>query len=129
MLATVTAQAVAAPTTGRVAWVIDGDTFRLASGERIRLAGIDAPESRKDQARCAEEIALGRDATRRAIELLKNQVVTFERVGRSYERTVARVTLNGRDVGQQFIAEGIARPWPPHRPKPDWCSGAVAPSE
>lgn len=29
---------------GRVAWVTDGDTFRLESGERIRIAGIDAPE-------------------------------------------------------------------------------------
>jgi len=27
---------------GRVAWVTDGDTFRLESGERIRIAGIDA---------------------------------------------------------------------------------------
>src|SRR3546814_6808026 len=36
---------------GLVAWVTDGDTFRLESGERIRIAGIDAPETHRDQAR------------------------------------------------------------------------------
>ena len=29
---------------GRVAWVTDGDTFRLESGERIRIAGVDTPQ-------------------------------------------------------------------------------------
>jgi micrococcal nuclease len=27
----------------------DGDTFRLESGERIRIAGIDAPETHRNQ--------------------------------------------------------------------------------
>ena len=30
--------------TSVVNWVIDGDTFNVTSGERIRLADIDAPE-------------------------------------------------------------------------------------
>lgn len=37
--------AAAPPGQGRVGYVIDGDTFRLQSGERIRIAGIDAPET------------------------------------------------------------------------------------
>lgn len=37
--------AAAPPRQASVAYVIDGDTFRLASGERIRIAGIDAPET------------------------------------------------------------------------------------
>lgn len=40
------------PDNGRVGYVIDGDTFRLESGERIRIAGIDAPEIHAGQARC-----------------------------------------------------------------------------
>ena len=34
--------AAAPPEQDRVARVIDGDTFQLTSGERIRIAGIDA---------------------------------------------------------------------------------------
>ena len=55
---------------GRVAYVIDGDTFRLASGERVRIAGIDAPETQPRQAKCAQELAAGRAATARARALL-----------------------------------------------------------
>lgn len=55
--------AAAPPDQGRVGYVIDGDTFRLESGERIRIAGIDAPETHAGQAKCKAEIALGRAAT------------------------------------------------------------------
>jgi micrococcal nuclease len=33
------------PSTGTVARVVDGDTFVLDSGERVRLLGIDTPET------------------------------------------------------------------------------------
>ena len=112
----------AAPNSGRLAWVIDGDTVRLASGERIRIADIDAAESRRDQAKCAAEIRRGTAATRAAIALFKGRVVTIKRVGKSYTRTVARLTLDGDDVAAMLLAKGIARPWPRGRPKPDWCS-------
>lgn len=107
--------------TGMVRYVTDGDTFRLVSGERIRIAGIDAPETHRDQAQCAAEIALGNAAAARARALLDGRQVSFVRVGRSYNRTVARVMLDGRDVAQLFVAAGIARAWPRGRPKPDWC--------
>jgi endonuclease YncB( thermonuclease family) len=64
----------------------------------------------------------GEAASRRARTLLDGRVVTFERVGRSYNRTVARVRLNGRDLGETLVAMGAARPWLRHQPKPDWCS-------
>lgn len=64
---------------GRVAWVTDGDTFRLESGERIRIAGIDAPETHRDQARCAAEIPLGLRAKDRATSVLAGREVTFHR--------------------------------------------------
>jgi micrococcal nuclease len=115
------AQAAGPQDSGKVAWVIDGDTFRLASGEKIRIAGIDAPESAARNARCRAEIARGKAATRRTIALLKGRAVTIERVGRSYDRTVARVRLGGRDLGEMLVAEDIARWWPRGRAKPDWC--------
>lgn len=109
------------PVEERVGYVIDGDTFRLESGERIRIAGIDAPESRKGQAKCRAEIALGKTATARARGLLEGRVVRVVRVGRSYDRSVARVSLGGRDLADQLVAAGVARRWPRRAPKPDWC--------
>lgn len=116
--------AAAPPGQGRVGHVIDGDTFRLESGERIRIAGIDAPETQAGQARCRAEIVLGRAATVRARALLDGRTVTILRVGRSYNRTVARVTLAGRDVGAELVATGAARWWPRWQRKPDWCARA-----
>lgn len=116
------APTAAADRGGRVAWVIDGDTFRLQSGERVRIAGIDAPETRQGEAKCRAEIERGKEATRQAVALLKGRIVSIVRVGESYGRTVARVTLDGRDIGEELVARGIARPWPAHRAKPDWCA-------
>lgn len=109
---------------GRVAWVTDGDTFRLESGERIRIAGIDAPETHRDQARCAGETLLGLRAKDRATALLAGREVTFRRVGRSYRRTVASVVLDGHDLGTELVRIGVAAWWPRGRPKPDWCRRA-----
>lgn len=106
---------------GVVAWVADGDTFRLVSGERIRIARIDAPETQVGQAKCSREIERGKAATTRARGLLQGRAVDFVRVGRSHNRTVARVSLEGRDLGDLLVAQGIARTWPPYSAKPDWC--------
>jgi len=81
MVSTLLASSASAAT-GRVRYVTDGDTFRLESGERIRIANIDAPETHADQAKCRAEIALGERAPARA--LLDHRRVTFVRVGRSY---------------------------------------------
>lgn len=109
---------------GRVAWVTDGDTFRLESGERIRIAGIDAPETHRDQAKCVAETLLGLRAKDRATAMLAGRDVTFHRVGRSYNRTVATVVLDGHDLGTELVHIGVAAWWPRGRPKPDWCRRA-----
>ncbi|WP_256215318.1 thermonuclease family protein [Sphingobium sp. AP50] len=109
-------------TSGTVRYVTDGDTFRLTSGERIRIADIDAPETHVRQAKCAREIEKGRAATAKARALLDGRRVRFQPVGRSYNRVVARVSLEGRDVGDTLVAMGAARAWLRRHPKPDWCS-------
>jgi endonuclease YncB( thermonuclease family) len=107
--------------TGRIAWVTDGDTVRLESGERIRIAGVDAPETQPGNAKCKAELARGKAATAKAVTLLRGRTVTVERVGRSYNRTVARIRLHGRDVAALLVDRGAARWWPRGKPKPDWC--------
>lgn len=121
LLLMLTASGVARDATGKVAWVTDGDTFRLESGERIRIAGIDAPETQPGNAKCRRELVLGADAKDRARALLSGRMVGIQRLGRSYNRSVARVTIGGRDLAAELVRIGIARYWPRGTSKPDWC--------
>jgi endonuclease YncB( thermonuclease family) len=110
------------PLTGPVR-VIDGDTIE-AGGEIVRILNIDAPETRlctadlvRSCARCPEEAALGARARNRLRELLDGARLTLDRCdGRRctdpYGRTLARLTANGRDVGEILITEGLATRWP-----------------
>jgi micrococcal nuclease len=104
-----------------IASVHDGDTIRLCDGERIRIANIDAPEmegsSRCDRGRggwCDYDLAIrSRDALR---EFLASGNVTITRQGQDrYGRTLARVTVNGRDAGAYLIGQGFAKRWGSYR--------------
>lgn len=109
------------PDEGRILYVHDGDTPRLESGERIRIAGIDAPETDLRQAKCCGEVALVKAPGERARALIDRRDVTFVRVGRRSKRTVARVTFEGRDLATQLVKMGVARLQPRGVAKPDWC--------
>lgn len=114
------------PQTGMVRTVTDGDTFRLTSGERIRIADIDAPETWVRQARCPAERVQGEAAKQRLEAMIEGKAVQFVRVGRSYDRTVATVRFSGRDLATTLTASGSAAWWPRGRPKPGWCRSAAA---
>ena len=91
------------------ACVIDGDTLDIA-GDRIRLHGIDAPESRQTCARGEREVRCGRAATAALRRLIDNELVScHERDVDRYGRTVA-VCLNaeGQDVGAELVRQGWA---------------------
>ncbi len=93
--------------TGR-ARAIDGDTLELGD-ERIRLHGIDAPESAQ---RCRAQgrlYACGREATRTLARLFRGSQVACEERGRDrYGRIVAVCTAAGRDLNAWMVAEGWA---------------------
>jgi micrococcal nuclease len=99
--------------TGQVLYVTDGDTFRLTSGERIRIANIDAPETHRGQAKCAQEIERSLAASARLRAMIDPRNVSFERTGRSYNRTVATVSVGGRDLGEMLIDSSAAMAAPP----------------
>ncbi len=93
---------------------LDGDSLQVA-GERIRLFGIDAPESRQ-QCRDARglDYPCGRAATRALAALTGARVsctlVTHDR----YARDVATCTANGRDLGEAMVRAGHALDYARH---------------
>ena len=101
--------------------VIDGDSIRTRGFGTIRIEGIDAPEI---NGRCPEEKALAKAAKRRLEELLSlgKPELTWRRVKEKYGRGLAKVKINGSDVGTILIEEGFARPYAGGKRAP-WCNG------
>ncbi|MDH2436855.1 thermonuclease family protein [Pokkaliibacter sp. MBI-7] len=93
--------------------VIDGDTVRY-NGQRLRLLSIDTPETYKP--RCDAELTKGREATARLRELVANaqriEVVDSGQADK-YDRRLVHLLIDGRDVGQTLMAEGLAVEWRP----------------
>ncbi len=89
--------------------VVDGDTVNLR-GQSIRLVGFDTPETYRAQ--CASERSLGDAATDRLRELLARatsaKLVYLPRRDQ-YGRDLARLKLDGRDVADILVGEGLAR--------------------
>jgi endonuclease YncB( thermonuclease family) len=93
--------------------IIDGDTLEI-HGSRIRLWGIDAPESsqlcRGDdslQYRCGAKAANDLDAfiAGRPVNCLP---ISLDRYG----RTVATCSVGGTDLGDWLVRNGLALDWP-----------------
>ena len=93
--------------------IIDGDTFEI-HGTRIRLWGIDAPESnqlcRGDdsiQYRCGAKAANDLDSflNKRPIDCVS---VSLDQ----YRRTVAVCSIDGVDLAEWLVRNGLALDWP-----------------
>ncbi len=94
--------------------VVDGDTLWL-NGENIRLKDFDTPEPQSAICGGEAEVALAKQASARLLELLNNNPWTIERFGldsTSSKRRLATIRINGQDVGDVLIEEGLARRWP-----------------
>lgn len=92
-----------------VASVIDGDTIEI-HGERFRLFGIDAPESKQlCKGATGKPYRCGQVAANALSDLIGRQTVTCEKkdIDR-YKRIVAVCSVTGRDVGAYLMAEGLA---------------------
>lgn len=85
--------------------VIDGDTLQMGS-ERVRLHGIDAPESEQ---RCTDGWQAGRAATRALVGLVAGGAPSCEKKTTDrYGRTVAVCWVNGQDIGAAMVRSGQA---------------------
>lgn len=104
--------------------VIDGDTIEVCnvSGpERIRIANLDAPESYRPA--CSKEKFAGIAAKQAAIQFFVRPIVNLEINRHSkdrYGRSVADVSVNGKDFRQHMIVAGHGVEWK-FNEKHDWC--------
>lgn len=100
--------------------VVDGDTFWL-HGEKVRIANIDTPET-PGSARCKNlrigknpswcDFELGSKARVALATTLSGGPVVLSPQGKDkYGRTLATVSVGGRDVGDALIEQGVARRW------------------
>ena len=92
--------------------VVDGDTIWL-EGVKIRVADIDTPEI--SQPRCDYEYELGIKARDRLVVLLNQGEFSAVPVGNrdedQYGRKLRVLMRDGRSLGDQLVAEGLARTW------------------
>jgi micrococcal nuclease len=81
----------------------DGDTCKVSSASgksfKVRFWGIDAPESKQ---------TFGASAARNLNDLIKGKKVDIDCDGKSHDRRVCKVSLNGKDIGEQLVKEGNA---------------------
>ncbi len=88
--------------------VIDGDTIEI-HGQRIRLHGIDAPESGQVCLADGEEYPCGQKAALALAEKIGRKPVTCEeRDIDRYGRIVAVCCLGGDDLNEWLVSEGWA---------------------
>lgn len=103
----------------RINCVVDGDTFWL-HGEKIRIADIDTPEIVSPK--CAQERRLGEVAHDRFLVLLNLGPFNIRSDGRNadrYGRKLRIIFRSGKSIGDQLVAEGLARRW--NTQKRNWC--------
>lgn len=98
------ATANATELTGRVVGVTDGDTITvLAPGnteERIRLAGIDAPEKNQPYGQASKQHL--------SDQVFDRQVVVDWAKRDQYGRIIGKVLVDGRDANLEQVKAGLA---------------------
>jgi len=92
------------------ATVVDGDTIDM-TGTRIRLIGIDAPESAQNCTRAGQPWACGQDATATLQEILASRFLECTAQGTDmYGRTLATCQNAVFDLGREMVRRGMAVP-------------------
>jgi len=92
--------------------VVDGDTIEI-HGRRIRLWGIDAPESTQTCKIAGRPWRIGQRAALALSDQIKYRVVTCQhRDTDRYGRMVAACTVSGRDLAGWLVSEGWALDYP-----------------
>lgn len=105
--------------------VVDGDTVVLSDGTHMRLAGIDCPESSRNVkcrrgTDCDTEVVRGQAVKRQVANMVgRFSHATVLDAQDRYGRALGYVMLiDGRDLGEQLIAQGLCVDWSVQYPHP-----------
>ncbi len=93
----------------RVTYVYDGDTVKLANGEKVRYLGIDTPEMNYNKPP-AQYLAEEAKAFNR--KLVDGKIVRLEFDAQrrdKYHRLLAHVYVDGLSINKKMIEEGYAK--------------------
>ncbi len=98
---------VCGPRTAKVVSFVDGDTFELDDGRKIRLLLVDTPEITKGKNDCYGQEAA--DFTRaflegKTVQLTYDEAECLDR----YQRTLAFVAVDGKELNQALARQGYA---------------------
>ena len=120
-------EALVGPVQAVVERVVDGDTVDVRAhiwlGQsltvRVRIDGVDAPETRSD---CADERRLAAAARDYLARRLLNKEIRLVRVvyDKFGGRVRAEISDAEGDIARALIAQGLARPYHGERRQP-WC--------
>lgn len=122
------AQELRVPVT--TARVIDADTVEVEAAvwpgmtahTRIRLRGIDTPESYRPDCDAERELAAMATAfTRWIVEGARTLTVVDPEYGTYAGRLVADLDVDGSSLSQMLLDGGHARPYTGRGARPEWC--------
>jgi len=106
-----------------IAKVVDGDTidadidlgFSISLTKRIRLAGVDTPESRTKDAREKNLGLESKEWLKKRLEFAKDIIIRTEKPDSTekYGRIIGHLFINNEDqsLNNQMISEGYAWPY------------------
>ncbi len=98
--------------TGRVIGITDGDTFTVLDANnqqfKIRLAGIDAPETSKSHHHPERGQAFGERLKQSLSKLAFGKIAIIDWKKRHRERLIGKVTIDGVDISLAQTKNGMA---------------------
>jgi micrococcal nuclease len=85
--------------TYRISNIVDGDTLDLSTGQRVRLKGINTPET---------SMSYYSEAKQLLQNLVQNKSVQLESYGTDkYGRILGYIFLNGENINQKILERGL----------------------
>ncbi|WP_160115559.1 thermonuclease family protein [Marinobacterium lutimaris] len=91
----------------QVAYVIDGDTLKLASGESVRLIGINTPEMGRDGRADEPGAPAAREFLQNWLQGQSVELVAGLESRDHYGRRLAHLSVSGLALSERLIAEGL----------------------
>lgn len=97
--------------------VVDGDTLVLEGGEKVRLIGVDAPESVKPGSKTE---CFGKESSEYLKQKLEGKIITLQKDTTDrdrYDRHLRYINVDQEFINELLVSEGYARAksYPPDR--------------